>query len=70
MGLMDAKPASLEISQFQNAFALTVQVLNTVSVPQGNQYGTDSGETSGEGRGYILLLFLSFYIHYSIQIFI
>eukprot|EP00428_Durinskia_dybowskii_P061075 CAMPEP_0170380986 /NCGR_PEP_ID=MMETSP0117_2-20130122/14169_1 /TAXON_ID=400756 /ORGANISM="Durinskia baltica, Strain CSIRO CS-38" /LENGTH=313 /DNA_ID=CAMNT_0010636529 /DNA_START=112 /DNA_END=1053 /DNA_ORIENTATION=- len=41
MGLMDA--------DFQEAFSLTVQVMNTVTVPQGNQYGTDSG--SGEGSG-------------------
>ncbi len=25
--------------------------MNTVSVPQGDQYGTDSGEASGEGDG-------------------
>lgn len=50
MGLMSGKSNSLDISEFQNAFSLTVQVLNTVSVPQGNQYGTDSGETSGEGK--------------------
>ena len=35
--------------EFQDAFSLTVQVMNTVTVPQGNQYGTDSG--SGEGNG-------------------
>jgi len=34
---------------YQTAFALTAQVLNTISVPEGNQYGTDSGESSGEG---------------------
>ena len=34
---------------FQQAFSLTVQVMNTVTVPQGLQYGTDSGSTSGEG---------------------
>lgn len=33
---------------FQQAFSLTVQVMNTVTVPQGDQYGTDSG--SGEGN--------------------
>jgi choloylglycine hydrolase len=35
---------------YQQAFALTAQVLNTISVPMGDQYGTDSGETSGEGE--------------------
>jgi len=34
---------------FQQAFSLTVQVMNTVTVPQGLQYGTDSGTSSGEG---------------------
>lgn len=35
---------------FQTAFALTVQVMNTVTVPMGDgQYGTDSGDSSGEG---------------------
>lgn len=33
-------------ADFQQAFSLTVQVMNTVTVPQGDQYGTDSG--SGE----------------------
>lgn len=47
MGLM-AAPAA----QFQTAFAYAVQVLNTVSVPMGNQYGTDSGDSgSSEGDG-------------------
>jgi choloylglycine hydrolase len=35
---------------YQTAFSLTAQVLNTVTVPMGEQYGTDSGETSGEGN--------------------
>jgi hypothetical protein len=35
-------------TDFQQAFSLTVQVMNTVTVPQGEQYGTDSGE--GEGN--------------------
>lgn len=38
------------VSDPQIAFSLTVQVLNTVSVPMGNQYGTDSGDESGEGN--------------------
>lgn len=38
-------------TDFQQAFSLTVQVMNTVSVPQGDQYGTDSGSSSGEGEG-------------------
>lgn len=36
---------------FQDAFALTAQILNSVSVPQGDQYGTDTGENSNEGSG-------------------
>ncbi len=36
-------------NNYQNAIALTAQVLNVISVPMGEQYGTDSGETSGEG---------------------
>jgi penicillin V acylase-like amidase (Ntn superfamily) len=35
----------------QTALSLTVQVLNTVTVPMGNQYGTDTGESGGEGSG-------------------
>eukprot|EP01036_Dinobryon_divergens_P029114 gene29114-38175_t len=42
-GLMDST------EDFKMAFALTAQVLNTVSVPQGDQYGTDTGDDSGEG---------------------
>lgn len=38
-----------DATDFQQAFSLTVQVMNTVTVPQGDQYGTDSG--SGEGNG-------------------
>jgi choloylglycine hydrolase len=39
-------------TDFQHAFAFTVQVLNTVSVPMGNQYGTDSGDSgNSEGDG-------------------
>lgn len=34
---------------YQEAFSLTAQVLNVVTVPYGNQYGTDTGEASGEG---------------------
>eukprot|EP00600_Ochromonadales_sp_CCMP1393_P006101 CAMPEP_0174973786 /NCGR_PEP_ID=MMETSP0004_2-20121128/11440_1 /TAXON_ID=420556 /ORGANISM="Ochromonas sp., Strain CCMP1393" /LENGTH=335 /DNA_ID=CAMNT_0016224283 /DNA_START=125 /DNA_END=1132 /DNA_ORIENTATION=+ len=43
MGLMDTGAVN-----FQNAFSLTVQVLNTVTVPQGYQYGTDSGSEEGD----------------------
>ena len=41
-GLMDT-------TDYQNAISLTSQILNSVNVPQGNQYGTDSGEGEGEG---------------------
>lgn len=44
MGLNDA-------TSFQDAFSLTSQVLNVVTVPMGEQYGTDTGESSGEGGG-------------------
>lgn len=37
-------------TDFQTAFSLTTQVLNTVNVPMGEQYGTDSGDSSGEGH--------------------
>lgn len=40
-----------DVTSFQEAFALTAQVLNTVQVPYGEQYGTDTGEASGEGEG-------------------
>lgn len=40
-----------ETTDYQLAFSLTAQVLNTVTVPMGNQYGTDTGEASGEGGG-------------------
>lgn len=40
-----------ETTSYQRAFALTAQVLNSVSVPEGEQYGTDSGDSSGEGQG-------------------
>jgi len=43
-GLMD------KVTDFKQAFALTVQVLNSVSVPEGDQYGTDTGMSSGEGE--------------------
>lgn len=47
MGLM-----STPAYAYQTAFAYSVQVLNTVSVPMGNQYGTDSGDSgSSEGEG-------------------
>jgi choloylglycine hydrolase len=36
-------------NSFQTAFALTAQALDTVSVPMGEQYGTDTGDASGEG---------------------
>lgn len=38
-----------EITSYQEAFALTAQVINVVQVPYGEQYGTDTGEASGEG---------------------
>jgi penicillin V acylase-like amidase (Ntn superfamily) len=38
----------METTSYQTAVALTAQVLNTISVPQGNQYGTDSGDGEGE----------------------
>lgn len=38
-----------DTTDFQQAFSLTTQVLNTVTVPMGFQYGTDTGENSGEG---------------------
>lgn len=38
-----------ETTDFQTAFALTAQALDTISVPMGEQYGTDTGEASGEG---------------------
>jgi choloylglycine hydrolase len=34
---------------YQQAFSLTSQVLNVITVPMGQQYGTDTGESSGEG---------------------
>ena len=40
-----------EITSYQEAFSLTAQVLNVVTVPYGKQYGTDTGEASGEGSG-------------------
>jgi penicillin V acylase-like amidase (Ntn superfamily) len=40
-----------ETTDYQVAVGLTAQVLNSVTVPQGNQYGTDSGDSSGEGDG-------------------
>lgn len=46
-GIQDAGLANA--GDFQSAFALTVQVLNTVSLPMGYQYGTDTGEDSSEG---------------------
>lgn len=48
-GMEDQGLFSSEEVTYQQAFALTAQVLNTVLVPMGDQYGTDSGETSGEG---------------------
>lgn len=38
-------------TSFQQALSLTSQVLNTVTVPMGFQYGTDTGETSSSGEG-------------------
>lgn len=34
---------------YQQAISLTAQVLNVITVPMGQQYGTDTGESSGEG---------------------
>ena len=37
---------------YQEAFGLTAQVLNSISVPMGsNQYGTDSSESGSSGEG-------------------
>jgi len=38
------------ITDYQQAFSLTAQVLNSVTVPMGKQYGTDTGKASGEGN--------------------
>lgn len=38
-----------DVTDYAQAFSLSAQVLNTVTVPQGEQYGTDTGENSGEG---------------------
>jgi hypothetical protein len=35
------------VDDFQLAFSLTAQVQNAVFVPQGDQYGTDTGDNSG-----------------------
>ncbi len=45
---MDADGLS-DTNNYQMAFSLTSQVLNTVTVPMGKQYGTDTGTASGEG---------------------
>lgn len=37
------------VTSFAQAFSLSAQVLNVITVPQGEQYGTDTGENSGEG---------------------
>lgn len=39
-----------QVDNYQQAFSLVSQVINTVTVPYGNQYGTDTGESSGEGN--------------------
>jgi hypothetical protein len=46
-GMADA--GFLETQDFERAFTLTAQIMNSVSLPEGNQWGTDSGESSGEG---------------------
>jgi choloylglycine hydrolase len=38
-------------TNFESAFSMAAQCLNVVTVPMGNQYGTDSGSSSGEGDG-------------------
>lgn len=38
-------------SSYEEAMMQTVHVLNTVTVPMGEQLGTDSGQGSGEGSG-------------------
>ncbi len=38
-------------NNFQVAFSLAAQCLNVVTVPMGDQFGTDSGTSSGEGEG-------------------
>lgn len=40
---------TLSVSDFQRAFALTSEVLNSITVPEGFQYGTDSGDGDSEG---------------------
>jgi len=47
---MQAQGLMTTTTDYQTAFSLTTQVLNTITVPQGDQYGTDSGEASGEGN--------------------
>eukprot|EP00604_Paraphysomonas_vestita_P001084 CAMPEP_0174818308 /NCGR_PEP_ID=MMETSP1107-20130205/972_1 /TAXON_ID=36770 /ORGANISM="Paraphysomonas vestita, Strain GFlagA" /LENGTH=102 /DNA_ID=CAMNT_0016029987 /DNA_START=628 /DNA_END=933 /DNA_ORIENTATION=+ len=38
-----------ETTDYQTAISYTSQVLNSVTVPMGEQYGTDTGDLSGEG---------------------
>jgi choloylglycine hydrolase len=45
MGLFDSA------ADIQTALSLSAQVLNTVTVPMGMQYATDTGDNSGEGSG-------------------
>jgi penicillin V acylase-like amidase (Ntn superfamily) len=38
-------------TSYSQAIMQAVHVLNTITVPMGNQFGTDSGAKSGEGSG-------------------
>lgn len=51
MRLYMVKSAMKAPTSYQEAIAQAVHVLNTVTVPMGDQYGTDSGKGSGEGSG-------------------
>jgi len=51
MRLYMVKSAMQAPTSLSQAIAQTVHVLNTVTVPPGAQYGTDSGHGSGEGTG-------------------
>jgi len=53
------------VSDFSQAFSLTAQVLNTVSVPMGEQFGTDTGDKSGEGSSNDHTVFALIRDHYS-----
>lgn len=46
---MEAKGIMTDTKDYKQAIAYTAQVVNTISVPEGYQYGTDSSEESGGG---------------------